>query len=116
MADETMTQSRTDCTEKVNAIIGDGLKYEDFATDPELENIDTLTVENYSDEDDGEMLPVPDVDDEGDADTHDQYVGAEVNLPIGDKMMSGKVRGRKRIADGSLIGRSNANPILDTRT
>jgi hypothetical protein len=30
--------------------------------------------------------------------------------------MSGKVRGRKRMADGSLIGKSNTNPILDTRT
>jgi Reverse transcriptase (RNA-dependent DNA polymerase) len=116
MADETMTQTRKEFTEQINSVLGDGFKYEDFATDPELENFDTPTFESYSDDDDGDALPAPDADDEGDADTHDQYVGAEVSLPIGDKVMSGKVRGRKRMADGSLIGRSHLNPILDTRT
>ena len=80
-----------------------------------MESFDTPTFESYSDNDDGDSTPVPDADDEGDADTHDQYVGAEVNLPIGNKMMSGKVRGRKRMSDGSLIGKSNVNPILDIR-
>ena len=116
MSDETMTQNRGEFTEKVNAILGDGFKYEDFATDPELESFDTPTFENYSDEDDGEMISAPDADDDGDADTHDQYVGAEVNLPIGNRMMSGKARGRKQMADGSVVGKSNVNPILDTRT
>jgi hypothetical protein len=31
-------------------------------------------------------------------------------------MMSGKVRGRMRMLDGSLIGKPNSNTILDTRT
>jgi hypothetical protein len=31
-------------------------------------------------------------------------------------MMNAKVRGRKRLSDGSVIGRANPNPILDTRT
>ena len=116
MPDKTMTQNRKDYTEKVNAILGDGFKYEDFATNPELESFDTPTFEAYSNDDDGEAMPVPDADDEGDADTHNQYIGAEVNLPIGNKMMSGKVKGRKRTSDGSLVGRSNVNAILDTRT
>ena len=97
-------------------MLGEGFKYEDFSTDPDLESFATPTFENYFDDDDGEMPPAPDADDEVDTDTHDRYVGAEVNLPIGNKMMSGKVRGRKRMADGSLVGKSNTNPILDTRT
>ena len=47
---------------------------------------------------------------------HDQYVNAEVMLPRGDKLASGKVIGRKRDANGDVAGRANANPILDTRT
>ena len=46
-----------------------------------------------------------------------QCVGAEVSLPpIDAKMMNTKVRGWKRLADGSVIGCVNSNPILDTRT
>jgi hypothetical protein len=42
------------------------------------------------------------------------YVGAEVNLSIGDKVMSAKVRQHKREANGSLKGTAHPNPILDT--
>lgn len=56
------------------------------------------------------------MEDEPDPDTYDQYIGAEVALPIGDKMMNAVVRGRKRQLDGSLRGKANSNPILDTRT
>ncbi|KAI2496194.1 Reverse transcriptase (RNA-dependent DNA polymerase) [Fragilaria crotonensis] len=91
LADETMTKNRREFTEKVNAILGDGFKYEDFASDPELETFETPTYQHYSDDGDGELTPhVLDADDDVDVDTHDQYVGAEVNLPIGDRMMSGK--------------------------
>ena len=31
-------------------------------------------------------------------------------------MMTAKVRGRKRQANGTLRGKANSNPILDTRT
>jgi hypothetical protein len=116
MADENMTQSRKDFTEKVNAILGDGFEYKDFATDLELESFNTPTFEAYSDNDDGGMPPADNADGDVEVDTYDQYVGAEVNLPIGDTVMSGKVRGHKRMSDGSLVGKLNANPILDTRT
>ena len=46
----------------------------------------------------------------------DQYVGAEVQLPKGDDMVSGTVRRRKRDRDGNPQGTGNQNPILDTRT
>jgi hypothetical protein len=58
----------------------------------------------------------PDADDV-DFETMDRYTGAEILLPQGvDSAVVGKVIGRKRGPDGKLIGRSNANPLLDTAT
>ena len=46
----------------------------------------------------------------------DWYIGAHVKLPHHGKIFDGKVVSRKRTADGRmLIGKSNPNPILDTR-
>jgi Reverse transcriptase (RNA-dependent DNA polymerase) len=46
---------------------------------------------------------------------YDPYVGAEVLLPQGYEQRTAKVIGRKRDANGDLIGHANSNPILDTR-
>ena len=115
LADETMKLKRKEFTEKVNSALGDGFKYEDFTTDPELEDLGTPIYPNYSDTDDGESPQVPDVDDEpdADADTYDQYVGASVTLPMGDKMLNATVLGRKRSLDGTVSGKANSNPILE---
>jgi hypothetical protein len=62
---------------------------------------------------------MPDIDDikkEHDVDTYDQYVGAHARVPIGNGIRSGKVLRRKRELDGTVRGRANANPMLDTRT
>jgi hypothetical protein len=61
---------------------------------------------------------MPDIDDldEHDVDTYYQYVGASVQLSIGDKVQTGKVNGRKRGLDGVTRGKASTNPILDTRT
>ncbi|KAI2509582.1 Reverse transcriptase (RNA-dependent DNA polymerase) [Fragilaria crotonensis] len=118
LADETMSHKRREFTNKVNLILGEGFKYEDFINDPELEHLGTPIYPSYDDDVDGESTQFADADDEPepDPDTYDQYVGASVTLPIGDSMMSGKVRGRKRSLDGNVIGKANKNPILDTRT
>jgi len=50
-----------------------------------------------------------------DAETYDQYIAAEVMLPTGGELTTGKVTGRKRDQDGNPIGLRNSNPILDTR-
>jgi hypothetical protein len=85
--------------------------------DPELEHFDTPTFETYADDDDGEFPQAIDADAvESDPDTYDPYIGASVNLPIGDRMVNAKVRERKRAPDGSLTGKAHKNPILDTRT
>jgi hypothetical protein len=60
---------------------------------------------------------MPDIDDikkEHDADTYDQYIGAHARVPIGNEIRSGKVLRRKRELDGTVRGRANANPMLDT--
>jgi hypothetical protein len=61
-------------------------------------------------------MPYIDNLDEHDVDTYDQYVGASVQLSIGDKVQNGKVTGRKRGLDGVARGKASANPILNTRT
>ena len=52
--------------------------------------------------------------DEFDYDSYDQYITARVLLPQGDSMSYGTVKTRKRDQDGNLVGRYNANPLLDT--
>eukprot|EP00978_Attheya_sp_CCMP212_P043085 scaffold274875_cov40-Attheya_sp.AAC.1 len=59
----------------------------------------------YDDDDNGAAVAVPDRDDI-DPEAYDNYLSAEVLLPYGDKMVSGKVVGRKRELDGSLKGKS----------
>ena len=98
----------------------DLLKLVDFIVDlienPEYKDFSTPTFHPYED-DETKPLSQPDADDqEGDPDTYDQYVGATVKLPVNGDYQSAKVRGRKLEADGSVKGRANKNPILDTRT
>jgi hypothetical protein len=62
------------------------------------------------------MPNIDDIKKEHDVDTYDQYVGAHVRVPIGNEIISGKVVWRKHELDGTVRGRSNANPMLDTRT
>ena len=71
LADETMKKKREEFTDKVNKALGDGFKYEDFATNPELVDLDTPTFPAYANDNNGEMPPIPDADDEPDADTYD---------------------------------------------
>ena len=95
----------------VHRVLGDSYSWEDFKDDPEME---TPSMDPYEDDQESKF-EIPDIDD-ADPDTYDQYVNAEVLLPIGDREMTGKVIGRKRDRDGTVRGKANANPILDTRT
>jgi hypothetical protein len=54
--------------------------------------------------------------DEHDVDTYDQYVGAIVQLSIGDRVQTGKMNRWKRGLDVVARGEANANPIIYTRT
>jgi hypothetical protein len=91
----------------------DGLK-----DDPDYAEFATPTCDCYEDD---EVSPskMPDIDDvknEDDVDTYDQYVGADVRVPIGDEIRTGKVARNKRELDGTARGRANTNSMLDTRT
>ena len=65
--------------------------YDVLKTDPDFVDIETPTFEPYANGHDGEHLSVPDID-HVDPDTYDQYIGAEVELLIGDRVMAGKVK------------------------
>ena len=45
----------------------------------------------------------------------DTYVNTELMLPRGGTLSKGRVTGHKRDAGCQVCGRSNNNPILDTR-
>jgi len=46
----------------------------------------------------------------------DEHIGLQVNLPHKGEMVHGKVIEREKNPDGSLKGKSNPNPILDSRS
>lgn len=79
----------------------------------DLPEDETPEYERYEDDED---KGVPTIErDDFDRDAVDMYLKAEVELPIGGEMLSGRVSTRKRDADGNLVGKANANPIMDTR-
>jgi hypothetical protein len=53
-------------------------------------DLNTPMYKAYEDDGDGTQAHIPDIDD-ANPDTIDCYIGAEVELSIGDKTMSGKV-------------------------
>jgi hypothetical protein len=89
----------------------------EFKLNPDFANFVTPTHDCYEDKKEP-AFEMPDIDnlDENDVDIYDQYVGASVQLSIGDKVQTGKVTGRKRGLYGVARGKASANPILETRT
>ena len=98
-------------------IIHDRLQDRNFLTP----NIDGLRLEDIDEDDpdnedanDGSNYQAPEQDDYT-PETFDQYLGAELLLPHGDQMITGRVVKRARGQDGNPIGIRNNNPLLDTR-
>jgi len=75
----------------------------------------TPEYEPYQDDEEGTPKHAPDAEDLVTPEDYDNYVGAHVNLPVGDAMLYGNVKKRARDAHGNPFGKSNKNPILDTR-
>jgi len=79
-----------------------------------------MALQEASEEDDGHYKAMepeadrPEIDDY-DEEMYDKLLSAEVSLPRGDFQFIRRVIGRKRDAEGRPVGRSNTNPILDTR-
>jgi hypothetical protein len=73
MADDAMKQRRNTYTKKVNSVFGDGFKYEDFANNPLLEDLETPFYPAYANDEDGEMQIALDADNgSADIETYDQ--------------------------------------------
>jgi len=93
----------------------------DEEVEEELDGLFPTTGDLLGDEDiDDGMEPfeadaaMPEAD-EWTPETFDQYLTAEVLLPVRGELVKARVTGRKRGADGNPVGTANANPILDSR-
>jgi hypothetical protein len=99
--------------------LGKVMQDHEFKLDPDPDFADFMTSTHDCYEDKNEpafqMLDIDDLD-EHDVATYDQYVGASVQLSIGDKVQTEKVTGRKRGLDGVARGKASAKPILETKT
>ena len=113
LASPTEQAARTMFDESIGRTLGPETKVDDFE---ELDVEDTPTFDRYEDDSEEGQMPEPQAEElEPTPEVGDNYVNTEVMLPRGDSMARGRVIRRKRNADGDLIGKSNTNPILDTR-
>jgi len=92
--------------------LGPAAKPEDFSA--ESLDCDTPQGTLYEDDSGGGSTPMLERDDITD-DHYDQYLNAEVLLPIRGKMQTGKVARRKRDDDGNLKGKAHSKATCDTR-
>jgi hypothetical protein len=97
IADPVRVKEREEFTETLNAALGKPLTQADLSSDPDYE---TLELDSYEDGTDGKVPFVPDIDG-ADADTYAQYVGAYVELPTGDKMLTGSFLGSEELTGTS---------------
>jgi hypothetical protein len=76
---------------------GPSMDMDDFKDDPDYADFVTSTYDCYEDDElsSSNMPDIDDIKEEHDVDTHDQYVGAHVRVPIGNEIRSGKVVRRK---------------------
>jgi hypothetical protein len=114
---EQHRQQRDEFDKVVQEKIGDGVpkgEQEAFAYD--LPDYGDLFIEEGFDgvSYDEPEASAPDVDDFTN-DAYDQYLLAEVLLPVGDERVRGVVKRRAKDQNGNPIGIRNDNPLLDTR-
>ena len=110
---EVVKQRCADYQERLKRALGN--RVESITVDDDLnqDEFETPTFEPYEDDEEAEPT-MPEADDM-DHDAYDKYISARLILPDSEGIaQSGRVKRRKRDEDGKLIGKSNANPILDT--
>ncbi len=83
-------------------------EYEHYRGHTIEEDTNNAYEEGSPDNNDLDLLPM--------LEAGDNYISAEVLLPLGGVLGRGKVISCKRDADGNSIGRAHVWPILDTRT
>ena len=79
----------------------------------ELEESQTPEYERYSDDFEGTHQYIP--EDSPTTEEMDEYLGAEVTLPVRGDLLPGTVVKRARSQDGGITGTRDSNPLLDTR-
>jgi Reverse transcriptase (RNA-dependent DNA polymerase) len=113
-------KERDSFDEKVGQRLGEPFK------EPELESsfdvsVTTPEYEVYDDDEETKPNALPEIDklvgshEEYDPEGYNGYITAEVLLPKGDEFRVGTVKKRKADDNGTPIGKSHDNPILDTR-
>ena len=103
-------KKRDDFDRQIEIKLGPATKLSDFDDEGQ-----TLVFQLYEDDDDGVIGHAKEAEEEPTPISFDNYIGAEVTLPRGDKMVSGIVKSRVKDHEGDPIGIANQNPILDTR-
>jgi hypothetical protein len=103
--------------EAIKMKLGKGMQDHEFKLEPDFADFVTPTHDCYK----GKKEPafqMPGIDDldKHDVETYDQYVGASMQLSVGDKVNTGKVTERKRGLDRVARGKASANPTLDKIT
>jgi hypothetical protein len=83
-------------------------EYKHYCGHTIAEDTDNAYEEGSPDDDDLDLLPTPEAG--------DNYISAEILLPLGGVLRRGKVISCKRDADGDTVGRAHDRPILNTRT
>jgi hypothetical protein len=105
--------ARTRYDKAVKESLGEPTPWEDLTDDPQF---DTPILKQYYDDTGGGVPGKIDKDDITiAADTFHRYVGAEVQLPTGDGIRAGRVKGWKRDREGRVVEKAAQNPILNTR-
>jgi hypothetical protein len=83
-------------------------EYEHYRGHTIAEDTDNAYEEGLPDDNDLDLLPTPEAG--------DNYISAEILLPLGGILRRGKVISCKCDADGNTVGRAHDRPILNTRT
>jgi len=112
---ESNREERNAYNKAVVTRLGDPLRETDLASSLGVAAL-TPEYEAYEDEEAEQYIPSPDLDDyESEHEGFNGYITAQVLLPKGGEMKLGIVSRRRANSDGTMVGRSNENPILDTR-
>jgi hypothetical protein len=97
---------------KIADKLGEVSKEEKYDLDNEDDQLPDYITPEYEPYEKENSMPEAD---EWDAEAYDQYISAQVRLPKDGTEVLGQVISRKRDVVGNPIGKSNVNPILDTR-
>jgi hypothetical protein len=116
MSDE-VKQLCNDLDESINQRIGDDRTNDEVIADfPNVPQIpDDIFVDDENDFDPVDPSELPEADEMPSPDAYDQYLTANVLIGRAGEMQRGTVKARAKDPDGNPVGKSNQNPLLDTR-